>query len=141
MNTISIYSVVSGAFVRVVGAGNPDDLLMQIGSGEAGFLDVDRPQEFYLSDMRLVRLPEKPGPCYVFDHETKRWICDEKEAWRLVRERRNLLFMDADVGVNKAEDTGQDSSAWRQYRQALRDITTQPDPQAIEWPAPPKNKV
>mgnify|MGYP003122778637 CR=1 FL=1 len=36
---------------------------------------------------------------------------------------RAPLLTEADVEINKLEDNGGDSSAWRTYRQALRDIT------------------
>ena len=40
------------------------------------------------------------------------------------REKRNQLLIEADITINKLEDNGQDSTAWRQYRQELRDATT-----------------
>jgi len=36
---------------------------------------------------------------------------------------RQPLLVEADVEINKLEDASGDSSAWRTYRQALRDIT------------------
>ena len=42
-----------------------------------------------------------------------------------VREARSTLLAQADILINKAEDKGQDSSALRQYRQDLRDVTKQ----------------
>ncbi|ATC93514.1 phage tail assembly chaperone [Pseudoalteromonas tunicata] len=42
-----------------------------------------------------------------------------------VREVRSTLLTQADILINKADDQAQDSSALRQYRQALRDVTKQ----------------
>ena len=39
------------------------------------------------------------------------------------RHKREPLLKEADITINKLEDIGQDSTAWRQYRQALRDAT------------------
>ena len=39
------------------------------------------------------------------------------------RAKRNQLLIEADIEINKLEDLGKDSSAWRSYRQALRDST------------------
>jgi len=41
---------------------------------------------------------------------------------KLLGERAFLLY-EADVEINKKVDAGQDASAWRTYRQALRDVT------------------
>ena len=41
----------------------------------------------------------------------------------LVRTARASLLSEADIEINKIEDASGDSSAWRTYRQALRDIT------------------
>jgi hypothetical protein len=38
---------------------------------------------------------------------------------------RSILFEEADIEINKLDDAGLDSSAWRSYRQALRDVTKQ----------------
>lgn len=56
------------------------------------------------------------------------------------RSRRAQLLEMADHGVNTAEDNGVDSSAWRTFRQTLRDITEHPAwPHLAEsdWPAMP----
>jgi hypothetical protein len=45
---------------------------------------------------------------------------------------------DTDWMVTRSVERGANlSAAWRSYRQALRDITDQPDPFNISWPEPP----
>jgi len=44
-----------------------------------------------------------------------------------IRIDREPLFQEADIEINKLEDAGQDASAWRTYRQELRDMTEQSD--------------
>jgi len=42
----------------------------------------------------------------------------------IIRSKREPLLAEADIEINKLEDTAGDSSSWRTYRQALRDITS-----------------
>jgi len=61
-----------------------------------------------------------------------------EQQWARVRYRRFQLLSDSDWRVTRAAETGVPmSEAWLAYRQALRDVTSQPDPFAIVWPAPP----
>lgn len=59
-------------------------------------------------------------------------------AWPLARKRRDTLLRDSDwtqlPDVPLSEERRQQ---WETYRQALRDVTDQPDPFNIVWPAPP----
>lgn len=58
---------------------------------------------------------------------------DEKK-WNVIRARRNDYLKATDWRM--LHDANQ-SSQWLTYRQALRDITKQSDPDNIEWPEPP----
>ena len=54
------------------------------------------------------------------------------------RAQRAVLLAKADFAVNRGEDNGIDTKAWRTYRQALRDLTDQPSfPASITWPVAP----
>tara|TARA_R100000995_G_C3473904_1_gene119821 strand:+ start:817 stop:1128 length:312 start_codon:yes stop_codon:yes gene_type:complete len=77
---------------------------------------------------------------------TEAQILNEK--WQLVRIKRNDLLAQSDWVVTKASDTGVAvSDAWKNYRQALRDVPTQTDAISINansividniiWPAVP----
>ena len=58
--------------------------------------------------------------------------------WQGVRNQRNSLLVQTDWVVTKASETGvAETDAWKTYRQALRDITTQSDPDNITWPTEP----
>jgi hypothetical protein len=52
--------------------------------------------------------------------------------WSAVRNQRNQMLKDSDW--TQLSDSPVDKTAWAVYRQALRDITTQPDPFNIAWP-------
>lgn len=52
-----------------------------------------------------------------------------------IRADRDQRLIEADHAINRLEDAGEDTSAWRKYRQALRDITTQDTfPYSVTWP-------
>jgi hypothetical protein len=52
--------------------------------------------------------------------------------WNAIRSARNELLKDSDW--TQLSDSPVDKTAWATYRQALRDITKQPDPFNITWP-------
>ena len=55
--------------------------------------------------------------------------------WDRVRSDRNAHLSKCDW--TQLPDSPANKEAWAAYRQALRDITNQSDPFAIEWPAEP----
>jgi hypothetical protein len=59
---------------------------------------------------------------------------------REARSKRNALIAQSDWVVARAFDTNQTvPAAWATYRQALRDITSQPGfPSDIQWPTQPE---
>tara|TARA_R100000231_G_scaffold126528_1_gene97112 strand:- start:95 stop:595 length:501 start_codon:yes stop_codon:yes gene_type:complete len=61
-----------------------------------------------------------------------------EEKWKDIRSQRDLLLSNTDWVVVKAKETGGNiSSDWKKYRQDLRDIPTQKDPDKITWPTKP----
>ena len=55
-----------------------------------------------------------------------------------VRNERNSLLSETDWVVTKASETGVAvSDDWKTYRQALRDVPSQSDPDNITWPTRP----
>lgn len=60
------------------------------------------------------------------------------QQWTSIRTERNSKIAATDwTQVDDAPFTNVEKAAWATYRQALRDITTQADPFAIEWPQAP----
>ena len=55
--------------------------------------------------------------------------------WVDIRTKRNLLIVESDWMANSDVTM---SDEWRTYRQSLRDITTQSDPNNITWPTKPE---
>lgn len=60
------------------------------------------------------------------------------DQWKVIRTQRDQLLKESDWVTIRSVDTGQPvSQEWSAYRQALRDITTQTDPFAVQWPEKP----
>lgn len=61
-----------------------------------------------------------------------------EEKWAAVRAERDKRIAASDWVVLRAADQGAPvPPEWLAYRQALRDVTAQPDPCSINWPEPP----
>tara|TARA_R110002020_G_scaffold157819_4_gene340817 strand:- start:6886 stop:7275 length:390 start_codon:yes stop_codon:yes gene_type:complete len=54
-----------------------------------------------------------------------------------LRSLRFPLIIEADHKINTLEDAGSDASAWKTYRQKLRDITKDDDLDNPTWPTKP----
>ena len=60
------------------------------------------------------------------------------EEWVVVRFKRDKKLQACDWTVlSDVPITPEEKAEWETYRQALRDITNQPDPFNITWPTPP----
>lgn len=60
-------------------------------------------------------------------------------ALEAIRDRRNKLLAACDwTQLPDSPLSNVAAAAWAEYRQALRDITDQADPFAIEWPVAPQ---
>tara|TARA_B100000405_G_scaffold226728_1_gene161672 strand:+ start:74 stop:343 length:270 start_codon:yes stop_codon:yes gene_type:complete len=56
------------------------------------------------------------------------------DKWEIVREQRNARLSETDWRASTDRTL---SDEWRDYRQALRDVPTQSDPDNITWPTEP----
>lgn len=69
------------------------------------------------------------------DAEHKEYVDNSQKDF--LRRKRIELLSEADWQINKVEDAGGDTSAWRSYRQQLRDITNAADVYNVTWPTKP----
>jgi len=68
--------------------------------------------------------------------EDQRTAIVTAQAWKCVRKQRDILIAETDwVGGSDVPDALK--TKWNTYRQALRDITSQSDPENITWPTKP----
>lgn len=109
--------------------------------GQEGFMVCEpyvRNDTHYVADGQLVEMPQRPSKHHKFNYTTKEWEQDLEAAWNDVRIQRQRLLLESDwtalQGVPMSEELKQ---AWASYRQALRDVTQQPDPLHITWPTKP----
>jgi hypothetical protein len=86
----------------------------------------------------------QPSLLHIWNNQTMQWQDTRTQEdvltqqWSAVKAQRDQLLTDSDWRVVKAVDTGESlDPAWKTYRQALRDITTQADPSNISWPVAP----
>jgi hypothetical protein len=83
-------------------------------------------------------MPPRPSIFHNFDYVEKDWVFDLEQGWASVKRERSVLLAETDWVVTKAAESGEVVSvAWANYRQALRDVTTQASPLAIIWPVKP----
>lgn len=91
-------------------------------------------------------VPPAPQPGWSFHVQRHQWedlkSDQEKQAEQIVflRQLRNNLLKESDWTdtISAPERLGQELyDQWQIYRQALRDVTNQPDPFNIIWPTKP----
>ena len=86
--------------------------------------------------------PNAPGPWAVLKLVNGEMVWHDKrtteEQWADMRLKRVRLLSQTDWVVTKALELNQPvPAAWLEYRQALRDVTLEPNPLCITWPAMP----
>jgi hypothetical protein len=94
---------------------------------------------YYVENGVLVKIPPYPNQYSVFDYTTKQWVDTRTNdtQWALVRDERNQKLQASDW-TQMPDVTIPNKTEWATYRQALRDVTNQPDPFSIVWPTPPQ---
>lgn len=134
----TIYSLELGRIERVVSC-EPDMLSLQFDAGLQGAIDGSFDDAaFYVVDGRPVAMPPKPSQHHVFDYISKQWVDPRtpETEWQLVRADRNRRLAGSDW-TQLPDVPLAAKETWAAYRQALRDVTEQPDPFSIVWPSPP----
>lgn len=94
---------------------------------------------YYIESGAPIAMPLKPSTHHVFDYAAKQWIDPRtpETEWPLVRAKRDRLIAATDW-TQLPDVPLATKEAWANYRQALRDVTLQPDPFNIVWPTAPQ---
>lgn len=145
LTTLGIYRTTDGSFVRSVSC-EPALADAQCLDGE---IAVQQERSFSeiqytyidLATKQVVEMPPKPDGWYDFDHQSKQWVQDTAFAAEEVRRQRAILLSQTDWTDTASAPArlGQTLyDQWQTYRQALRDIPSQPGfPMAVVWPNSP----
>lgn len=134
----TIYDIASGRIERVTSC--PADMVgLQFDPATHAALEgAFDDSRYYIEAGASVAMPPKPSEYHVFEYTTKQWIDPRtpETEWPLIRAQRNQLLQASDW-TQLPDVPLSTKEAWASYRQALRDITEQPDPFNIVWPTPP----
>lgn len=114
-----------------------------IPDGHSVYYDAVNPETQYhnIELDQPVDMPTKPGEYYKFDYSDKTWKPDLSRAASQAWYKRQRLLAESDWTdtVSAQARLGSAYATWQTYRQALRDITSQPGyPISIEWPHVPQ---
>jgi hypothetical protein len=101
--------------------------------------DAVDPDNAYVQSGSVVPMGVRPSPTHAFNYNKKVWedIRTFDDAWADVRTERNRRLQACDW-TQLSDIPAETKALWEPYRQALRDITDQPDPFNIIWPTPPQ---
>lgn len=95
----------------------------------------------YIVDSVVTDLPQKPAGEYYFDYLSKEWVFNYDKAVEIALFTRDNLLRNGPDRISPVwwnSMAPEEQQAWTNYRQALLDITIQPNyPQDIIWPTKP----
>ena len=96
------------------------------------------PSSHYERNGEIHPIPAQPGDSWVFSYVKGTWEYSQNVAWELIRRKRDQLIAETDWRATRAViENRRLHPAWVAYRTELRDITSQPDPFTMSWPAIP----
>jgi len=110
----------------------PEDcLIIDIGSD---------PINQYIQNNIAVDKPVQPNDFCVFDYYLKQWVENSNLAKQEISIQRNSLLISSDwTQIPNGPLTQEQQQAWADYRQQLRDITSQSGyPFNVVWPTQPQ---
>ena len=95
-------------------------------------IGIDGLQEVDLTDSEIAEENKKTK-----EHNDALPEIEKQAKLELIRMQREPLLLEADYKINTLIDNGGDASAWRKYRQDLRDITKAEDLDNVTFPTKP----
>lgn len=134
----TVYRIDTGQIVKTVIC-SAENIGLQFDKSTHKYLEgTFSDAEYYVVRGQPVAKLPPPSQHHVFDYATKQWIDPRtpETEWSLVRAERDRRLLASDW-TQLPDVPLATKEAWAAYRQALRDITLQPDPFNITWPAAP----
>lgn len=131
------FTAISRATGEVLFSGTAHDT-RQLRTNDVEIIDGVEYQGGYVTGGVHTPLPPKPTVHHVFDYAAKQWIDPRtpETEWPLVRAERDRRLAASDW-TQLPDVPLATKEMWANYRQALRDVTLQPDPFNIVWPMAP----
>ena len=135
---IDFYVTLPSGEIVMTGSCPEDQLHLQQHAGCTVRVGRTHPATHYW-DNGLVEFPTRPSLDHAFDFAVKQWTITTDKAWAAVRADRDARLAQCDWVVSRALEQGTSVPVgWLVYRQALRDVTQQPDPINLTWPKLPE---
>lgn len=136
----TIYKTSNGEIIQSGHCPDSDYLLQQIPEGCAIIALESKTNSQYVENETVFDKPAQPTQFHVFDYESKQWVENADIAKQYVIRQRNTLLYQSDwTQIPNNPLTEEKQQQWSGYRQALRDITMQPEyPFNVIWPTQPE---
>jgi hypothetical protein len=101
-----------------------------------GYYDAE---SYYVVNNNAVKFPDQP-PNTIWNWDTKQWVQSSNVAETEIDIKRKTLLQQSDwTQIPNNPLTVEQQQAWADYRQQLRDITSQSGyPFNVVWPTPPQ---
>lgn len=138
MSAYTIFDQTTGRIIKSGFASSVESAMLQRNDGESIVLQASNWATDFVEKGYVKPFPPRPSASHDFNYTTKVWEANLSKAWEAIRSKRDHLLKDTDWLVTRAVETETSMPAgWATYRQALRDVTSQPDPMDIIWPTEP----
>lgn len=131
----TVYKNNTGQIVRC--GSTIGDIYIQAQTGETVVEGYYSSNEYYFQNNVPKKIPSKPSDFHFFDYEKLEWVFNKENAFFTIRQKRDKLLYESDW-TQLPDAPTKNKEAWAAYRQALRDVTLQPDPVKIDWPTKPE---
>lgn len=121
---------------------NPDGTIKQVFAKPSPFMRLGEGERMVnynppiVDDNLYAAVPSTPVPADTMDVTFTVQPRPDEVVWPSIRAKRDALLVQSDW-TQLPDVPLPTKEAWATYRQALRDITQQPDPHNIIWPTPP----
>lgn len=121
---------------------NPDGTIKQVIAKPSPFMRLGEGERMVnynppiVDDTMYTTVPTTPVPEGELDVVFTVEPLPDEAVWPVIRRQRDALLVQSDW-TQLPDVPLPTKEAWATYRQALRDVTQQPDPRNISWPTPP----
>lgn len=136
----TIYNISTGEIIQSGQCPDSDYLLQQV-PDNCSIIDLPSdPSSQYIENNQVFDKANKPNDFSVFDYALKQWVPNSDLAENYVKTNRNKLLYQSDwTQLPNSPLTTEKQQEWANYRQQLRDITSQSGyPFNVVWPTQPE---